>query len=181
MTLQKKPGELARSFAKIVTGRMALHSLPEDEIARQCRATSSEALYSRLSYEGYPICRVCGETDVPPNHCASPPVKRPRRARSTSEAIELPAAKDAAELFRQALEALEYAIDDLDERKEMLQGERFHGTGVYHMPTVFSRRSFSEEEWKKLCEQYSQDSSVESFTVRDLELPPIGVGVPLYE
>jgi hypothetical protein len=60
--------------------------------------------------------------------------------------MELPPASNAAPLFREKLEALVQAADELKYRKEKLQGGRFVPSSMYkEAPTYLKREDVSDE------------------------------------
>jgi hypothetical protein len=61
--MSKEPSPQALRYFKLVTYR--LNELPEEEIANKLGFDSPTELYRQVSQEGYPICPVCGTTDVP--------------------------------------------------------------------------------------------------------------------
>lgn len=105
-----------------------------------------------------------------------------RKARDTGDAKELPPAGRAAGLFRQDLERLTYYLDELPGLKEQLQAERFVssfwvGEGWEYYP----KSEFSEEQWKKLCERYGEDPSVEELGVPIGPVQPQGASATPWE
>ncbi len=101
--------------------------LSEDEVAEKAQFNTVEDMYFRLKCWGLSGL-VPREEDVD---------KTERRARTTSEPVELPSAYDALPLFHRALQKLDWAIGDLENRKEYLQNGRFVGhesTGPAYSP-----------------------------------------------
>jgi hypothetical protein len=82
------------------------------------------------------------------------PAITPRRARSSGPPIELPPASNAASLFREKLELLERATDDLKHRVERLQGERYVQSAVHNNPGSLSREFVSEGQRQHLREVF---------------------------
>jgi hypothetical protein len=133
--MSREPSPQALRYFKLIDYR--LHELPEDEIANKLGFDSPTELYRQVSQEGYPICLVCGTTDVPRSHCF-PEMKYKRRARrGTSEAEELPPAEAAAPLFRQALKQLGWDVVDLQNRHEYWHDGRFVAQEVYNHPVLW--------------------------------------------
>lgn len=94
--------------------------MPEEEIAAKLQFGSIEAMHTQLTNWGLPDW-IAGDA---PNSSKTDEPKR--RARITSEEpIELPPAYDALPLFHGALKKLDWAIGDLENRKEYLQNGRF--------------------------------------------------------
>jgi hypothetical protein len=109
--MSKEPSPQALRYFKLVTYR--LNELPEEEIANKLGFDSPTELYQQVSQEGYPICPVCGTTDVSRSHCSPEREYKRRAGGGTSEAEELPPAEAAAPLFHQALEKLRACADRL--------------------------------------------------------------------
>src|SRR5215204_4233019 len=99
--MSKKPSPQALRYIKLIGYR--LNELPEEEITNKLGFASPTELYRQVSQEGYPICPVCGTTDVSRSHCSPEREYKPQAGRGTSEAEELPPAEAAAPLFHQAL------------------------------------------------------------------------------
>lgn len=156
-----------RFYSERITGRT------EDQIAHDLDFGSPAALYRQLSQDGFPVCPVCGETPVKPNHCRENQGRRRRRARrGTGQAIELPPAKGAEPLFRKAIEYLEASLLLLDSRREFYRDKRFETVSDYsNASATYAREGFPpgeewDQKWRELCEQHGQDPSVESFFVQ---------------
>jgi hypothetical protein len=76
-----------------------------------------------------------------------------RKARSSGPAKQLPPASNAAPLFREKLESLLQANEELKHRDEKLQGGRFFQSSVHAAPVFFPRDRMSDEQW-----QYARES-----------------------
>jgi hypothetical protein len=144
----------------------------EDQIAHDLDFGSPAALYRQLSQDGFPVCPECGETPVKPNHCKKNEGRKQRRARrGTGQAIELPPAKSAENLFQAAIGEMERSLWTLDSRKEFYRDERFDtisdhpNASTTHYRDIFPPGEEGEEEWRKLCERHGQDPSVDHFFV----------------
>ena len=133
------------------------------KIAAKFDCESAQALYRRLSQDGYPVCRECGAAPVTGSHCKPPKTKHKRKARGSGPKTELPPATAAAPLFEEAIEALSYAVENLEHRREYIQGSRFVVGEVYDDPVYFPRSSFSDAEWRTLCESYEVDPDARGF------------------
>src|SRR5438270_3426826 len=143
MTLQEKDESVERFLTYYLLYRRIDYS-PED-IAVQLEFPSPQALYQRLHNDGFPVCPSCGKTRANSAHCQSSKDKSNRKTRTSGEAIELPPAKAAKPLFREALEMLralvetlpkpepkppkfmdmQFQVEGLDTLKEYRQGELF--------------------------------------------------------
>ena len=105
-------------------------NVPEEEVAEKLQFGGVEAMHVQLANWGLPPWLI-GEAP------SSESDKSERRARTTSEPVELPSAYDALPLFHRALQKLDWAIGDLENRKEFLQNGRFvahESTGPAYSP-----------------------------------------------
>lgn len=129
------------------------------EIVQKLDFGSPQALYHRLAHDGFPVCSKCGSTPEKSDHCEvrrKRKESKERKARSSGEAVELPAASNAERLFRKDIEQLTQYVDDLHNLRETLQGERFVSSSwVADDWEWFYRADFLEEDWRKLCEEAS--------------------------
>jgi hypothetical protein len=129
MSTRKEPDKRIQRYLEWYYKR--LEGQPEDQILRELEAHglgefgSPEILYQKLAADGFPVCRVCGATPVPSDHCGKPEEKRKRQARRAGKRLELPPPRAASSIFRAVLVALGDDIDKLADRREWLQGERF--------------------------------------------------------
>ncbi len=105
----------------------------EAEIAEELGFGSAEAMYIQLQNWGWPEWAVY--KDLPQQPRAA------RRAQNTSEAIRLPPANRASELFKEALEDLTQAVEQQSEREEYLQSERFVAFDRWTNPEFEEERS----------------------------------------
>jgi hypothetical protein len=105
--------------------------LPEEEVAEKLDFGGVEAMHVQLANWGLPRWLI-GEAP------GSESDKTERRGMTaTEEPTELPPAYDALPLFRRAQEKLNWAIGDLENRKEYLQNGRFvahESTGPAYSP-----------------------------------------------
>jgi hypothetical protein len=106
-------------------------NVPEEEVAEKLQFGGVEAMHVQLANWGLPRWLI-GEAP------SSESDKSERRARTTrNEPVELPSAYDALPLFHRALQKLDWAIGDLENRKEYLQNGRFvahESTGPAYSP-----------------------------------------------
>jgi hypothetical protein len=163
-----KPDDRVLRYVQLCVGRT--HDRTEDQIAQSLDFGSPAALYQQLSQDGFPVCPECGETPVKPNHCKKNKGRRQRQARrGTGQAIELPPAKNAEDMLRQAIERLQTDLLPLDSRREVYKDERFETVSDYpNASTTRYRDDFppgaeGDEEWRKLCEEKGQDPSLDHF------------------
>jgi hypothetical protein len=132
--MSKEPSPQVLRFIKLIHYR--LNELPEEEIAKKLGFDSPTELYRQVRQDDYPICPVCGTTDVPRSHCSSERTYKRQARRGMSEAEELPPAEAAAPLFHQALENLGWAVVDLQNRHEYWHDGRFVAQEVYNAPVL---------------------------------------------
>jgi hypothetical protein len=165
-----KPDNRVLRYVRLCVGRT--HERTEDQIAHSLDFGSPAALYQQLSVDGFPVCPVCGQTPAKPNHCAQKKGRGQRRARrGTGEAIELPPAKRAENLFQSAIEKMEKALWTLPSRKEIYRDERFDtisdhpNASTTYYRDIYPHGEVGDEEWRKLCERHGQDPSVDHFFV----------------
>jgi hypothetical protein len=141
--MSREPSPQALRYIKLVTYR--LNELPEDEIANKLGFDSPTELYRQVSQDDYPICPVCGTTDVPRSHCSPEREYKRQARRGTSEAEALPPAEAAAPLFHQALKKLDWAVVDLQNRHEYWHNGRFVAQEVYNDPVLRDGEWIDEE------------------------------------
>jgi hypothetical protein len=139
----------------------------EFEIAAALGAGSPEEFYNELRNYGFPVCEVCGATPVTGVHCGAPQTEGERQARGSGPTKELPSASEATPLFQDVIEALARAVENLEHRREYIQGGRFVVGEVYKEPVYFPRSSFSDAEWRTLCGSYDIDSDARGFWDHD--------------
>jgi hypothetical protein len=154
MSMQKPPDARDLRYLKLVNGRQ--QGLDEEKIAKLAGEGSPTLLYERIREDGHPICPRCGTTYVDERHCKVAPTEKKgggRKARSSGPAKQLPPARDAAPLFRETLEQLLQATEELKHRDEKLQGGRFFQSSVHADPVYFPGDLMSDEQW-----QYARES-----------------------
>lgn len=152
MSSQRNPDARDLRYLKLVTGR--LQGLKDNEIVATIDGTESPAeLYSQLARDGFPICETCGETHVGAGHCE----KAKRKPREAGTEATLPDASGAAPLFRERIEALAEAVDNLSQLVQTFQGGRFVNTTFREGPLVLERDSTPEDLWEGACEMLGED------------------------
>ena len=132
--MSREPSPQALRYIKLINYRLS--ELPEEKIASTLGFDSPTELYLRVSQDGYPICPVCGITDVSRSHCLPERDYNRRARRGTGEAEELPPADAASPLFHQALKKLSWAVVDLQNRHESWHDGRFVTQEVYNDPVL---------------------------------------------
>ena len=150
VSIQRTPDSRVLKYLQFYQKRVDGRS--ESDIAAALEADSPAELYAELKDYGFPVCEVCGATPVKGSHCGAPETEHERQARGSGPEKELPPATAAAPLFEEAIEALSYAVENLEHRREYIQGRRFEVGEVYDEPVYFPRSSFSDAEWRTLCE-----------------------------
>ncbi len=145
---ERKKALWAAGVVSVLRGRGG-HS--EEEIAAKARFDSVEHMQWQLERWGLPEWLVREDLAVEGPRPASPSASV-RRARGSGPAKQLPPASNAAPLFREKLEMLLRATEELKYRKEKLQGGRFIQSSVNTGPVSFSRGLMSDEQWRYVCE-----------------------------
>jgi hypothetical protein len=135
----------------------------DEEIAKKLYFESVEDMYLQLAKWDLPAWLAGGDAAAPSRGTAPKKSKDERRARSSGLAKELPAASNAAPLFREKLEMLLRATEELKHRKEKLQSGRFIQSSVHTDPNLFSRKDLSDEQWQHFNELYDLDPEARSF------------------
>jgi hypothetical protein len=149
MSIPKPPDVRDLRYLKLVSGRQ--QGLTEEAIAELAEEQSPESLYERIREDGHPICPKCGTTYVDETHCGIEPKVETqegdgeRKARKSGRVEELPLAKNAIPLFREALKKLARKNEELRYRRESRQGN--------HYPyRIVSRGSASDGERQAVVE-----------------------------
>lgn len=145
-------------------------TLSEDEIAKKMGFESAlgispaRRMYTRLENLGLPEWLVYPE---------APKAKgEKRKARTFGQAkVDLPDAAQAERLFRGDLKRLTWYADDLDYLREQLRQdpERWVSYIWVEDEESYHRVNYSEEQWRRLCEEHNVDPARESFVI---ELAP---------
>jgi hypothetical protein len=164
MSIQKPPDARDLRYLKLVNGRQ--QGLTEEEIAKRAGEENPTLLYERIKEDGHPICPKCGTTYVDETHCEIAPTEKRgggRKARSSGPARQLPPASSAAPLFREKLESLLQANEELKHRDEKLQGGRFFQSSVKWAPASFSRDLMSDEQWQYTRESLGLDPEAKDY------------------
>jgi hypothetical protein len=137
-------------YLKLVLGRM--YGQTDDEIVQPLEDFDSpQDLYQRISEDGHPICPRCGTTYVDETHCEAQTGKRgqkkstPPRLRNVGPRKDLPPAGNAAELFKERLEALLKIVELLQHVDESLYGKYFGRTYV-ETASVLRGSSWTDDE-----------------------------------
>lgn len=172
--ISKEPDPRVLNYVKFYSARM--QGMSEQDIARTLGFLNStgypspSTLYQRLQADGFPVCSLCGFTPTTdPFHCKKPEGKLRKPPRRREAVVKLPPAHQAVPLFKDALKALAREIEELRDRQEIMQGERFVGmvNKEYLGWWVYRRKNFPDEgEWEELCRQYGEDPDKEEIKVR---------------
>lgn len=153
--------------------------LSEDEIAREVArelgieqgpgGVSAREMHARLRDLGLPgwLAYPEGHEDVDEGEPA-PKTKKKREAKTFGEARELPKAVRAERLFREDLERLRGYIELLPNLEERLATDPQRW--LSYLVTegdweAFDRGDYTETQWERLCEEYGEDPTTESFVV----------------
>jgi hypothetical protein len=71
-------------------------------------------------------------------------------------------------LFNDALDGLIRVVENLEDLDLTYQGKRFASSYSLTGRWTFLRKSYSEQGWKEICEEYVQDPHVEALSVDHL-------------
>ncbi len=140
--------------------------LSEDEIAAKLGFGSAEAMRMQLKNWEIPDWLVPEKAAIGEND-----TRKRRARRGEGEAIELPPAEGAVELFNEALKAYAEDVVKLKLRKEYFKDERFVVTHEYPPETksaglLFRREKLSAVEWDFFCSMYGKDpDTIDEFEV----------------
>lgn len=174
----------------------------DEELARNLGFGSSQAMYRQFRNWGLPEWLIDEpEGSGPPGESAQPSSgKKRRQARMGGEAVPLPPANRAEQLFREALEALSSYMEKpepasdapagfmdvtfteqstLASLEEQLQAGRFVGDMVSRPDPrdvyELRREDLPQQEWEQACETYGIDPEQDSFLVNaEIGISPQG-------
>lgn len=123
----------------------------EDEIAKQLEFGSSEAM--RVQLENWGLSGLLRDT----GGTVDTGDKR-RKASSSGDVKALPTVAQAEPLFRSDLMLMTHYVNQVPSLQEYLQGKRFASFSWVGEDWEYYRRDeFSEEEWKRLCEDPTEE------------------------
>jgi hypothetical protein len=152
VNVRKAPDKRIQRYLEWYSKQLA--GLPEDQILRELEKRelgefgSPEALYHQLANDGFPVCRVCGETPVRPEHCDKQPKKR-QPDLGGGRRVRLPDASSARNLFRTALKEFDTYLTFMEGEESWLDGDKHFIThSVDDSEEVVMREGFTHEEWK---------------------------------
>lgn len=140
------------------------HGISEDQIAQELEfVDSSGAPSARVMYE-----RLQEEWDLP-NWLVKPDATdegtettKERKASSSGDAKGLPDAEQAERLFRADYMLLTHYMDQIPALREHLQGKLLVSSSWVGEDWEYYRRDeFSEEEWRRRCDEQGEDSTEE--------------------
>jgi hypothetical protein len=169
----KKEAQLTVARLCVLRGK---GDLSEDQIAQQLGfvdetdAPLREAMYERLEGWGLPGWIVY--PDGGGEQIGK--LKKPKAQSFGRDKEELPPAEQAESLFRKDLERLRWYVDWLEDMRERYQEKPERWLSYWWNEDdwdTYYRSSFSEEEWRQLCEEADVDPAWESFVV---DLKPSG-------
>ena len=182
MTTREQPDERVKRY--VMWYHLRLSGLQGDEILRDLEHGglgefgSLRALYQQLANDNFPVCEVCGETPVEPDHCEKPGGRRRRANTDTGTLVKLPPANAARDLFSDALDGLKTYVYSLDIEEDWLYEDKRYITAwvdrdVYQ---VVRRGECSAEEWKELCERHGANPDyTDALNVPTMEYGPAGL------
>lgn len=154
---------------------LRLKGSSEDEAAEKAGFRGAGHMRQELEWWGFPAWFVEGGAPPTPSKKPEPPK---RRAKGSGPAKELPPASNATPLFREKLEALSRANEELRRRKEKLQGGRFQQSAVYTDPAYIPRKLIPEGLWEQLCESHDLDPEDRGFYDPTAKTWVVGDGTP---
>jgi hypothetical protein len=182
VSIQKKNDKVERYLQYYLLGRNDEYE--EGQVATTLGFGSCSALYEQLARDGFPVCPVCGETPAGSKHCKTPRRRKPKP--SDGEVVELPPARDSIPLFERVAGfrsddekprygfaiGLHRLCEDLMHLEEELHGKRFVSNRVYRPESAppfetLRREDYSEEEWARICEEFSQPDIGEELNYYD--------------
>jgi hypothetical protein len=143
-------------------------TLSEDQIAQELGFTDgSGAPSARVMYE-----RLQEDWDLP-NWLTKPDdmsesieTIKERKASTSGEVKELPAAGQAEALFRADLKRLTSYLDEISELKEHLQGKLYASfSWVGEDWEEHWREEYTEDDWKRVCQDFDEDPAQEAFRI----------------
>ena len=98
------------------------------------------------------------------------PSEKRRKASSSGEVKELPAAEQAEHLFRADLDRLAYYLDEIPRLREHLQGRLYVSySWVGDDWEEYYREEYTEEGWNEICQDFGEDPAQEAFRVPTVE------------
>ncbi len=166
-SIHREPDKGALPYSKMQGHRSQEWS--EQEIARKLGYNSPQAMYVHFRQQGFPICEVCGVYSKEDGHCG-----RERQATGAGARSDVPPAVRARELFRDVIERLAAAVEELDLRREHRQGELFVASEFASSMNVITPDMVSEEKWRELCEAHDKDLDADRVIIRGGSTSPLG-------
>jgi hypothetical protein len=175
VTMPKTPNDKITRYLLFCVCRNEGYS--EAQLAARFETDSAEELYNVLNSEGFPVCVGCGHYSANDRYCEDCPPRRRRLPRGSEDAaLELPSAGEAVELFKNTIEHLARAVDELPFIRQWLKDRRFVTESVHSEESgrsnmLLRKRDFDlppralEAHWKKLCKWYGQNPVIDEFTV----------------
>ncbi len=134
----------------------------ENEVAKSAKFDSVEDMYFRLKRWGLPGLVPLKEEPEEASKTA-----RERKGRASGPVADLPPAGAATPLFREKLDLLAQANEDLKYRKEKRQAGRFILSRVDTSPHLLRREDWSEEEWEGLANTHNLDASADTLSIEN--------------
>jgi hypothetical protein len=161
----KKPDERVQRYLKLYMLRRN-DQYSEDQIASALGFGSPRALYKQLRTDKHPVCTICGALPVEERHCKPPTAPKRQVREGGSEASQLPPAENAMRLITPVLNhLLLFEVGKLKRREEHLEGGRFVVEREEWKYWWLGREDFSEEEWRRYCEEHGVDLEVDEVPV----------------
>jgi hypothetical protein len=148
--------------------------LSEDEIAKRLNftsglVTSAEVMHGQLERWGFPDWLVYPEGyESRRQREETSEGKGERRARTFGQAEELPRPERAEHIFRNDLAYLSLCVHLLPHLEQRLQANPQRWMANWRIENdweSYERDDYSEEQWRRLCEEYGEDPAKGSFVV----------------
>ena len=147
----------------------------EDEVAEKTGYRGVGHMRQELERWNFPPWFI--EGDSPPEPKPQEPTPAEQKARGSGPVAELPPASNAIPLFREILEALARANEDLKFRQDKRIVKRFVQSSMQTNP-VFPSDDFSDEEWKDMAELHGFDPEAKHFSAPNVFSWSLGEGTP---
>lgn len=160
-SLQKAKREEAYQQVGMVCAYRSL-GFSEKKVAEKAKFGSVEDMYFRLKRWG-----LTGLLPLEEESKEVPKTAQERKGRASGPVEDLPPAGAATPLFREKLDLLAQANEDLRYRKEKRQAGRFILSRVDTSPHLLRREDWSEEEWEGLANTHNFDASADTFSIEN--------------
>jgi hypothetical protein len=138
---------------------------PEEQVAQELGFGSVETMRLQLGNWGAPDWITKDDEKVSDKPRVQKPAPPERKARGASQPEEVPAPSAAAGLFKDAIDGLARAIENLEDLPLIYQAGRFGSASTSKRNWYYPRRAFTEQEWQALCERYGHDPDAKGLSL----------------